>query len=201
MPDQAPWDRKSPVIDSQTAIVIPGTNKGIFTDSAGRVSGFAGRMVGSNTRMNQLEDSGFDPVNMVDVAKDNLPFIPEWMERFWQSDKYKLYQTNKMNWATAQLRRETGAVINASEIVWIDETYFPMLGEGSAVQQLKRTARKEATDAMITEAGGAYKGLTAEESQLKALQIEKQRARNILLQRAKNNPALQKRINKILGTM
>ena len=203
MPDQAPWDREytAPVIDPKSAIVLPNTNKGIFTDSAGRVSGFAGRMVWSGQNMNNLEDSGFDPVNMTDVAKDNLPFIPEWMERFFQSDKYKLYNANKINWATAQLRRETGAVINASEIVWIDETYFPMLGEGSAVQQLKRTAREEATKAMITEAGGAYKGLTTEESQLKALKIEKQRARNILLQRAKNNPALQKRINKILGTM
>lgn len=196
---QAPWEQNydTPL----TAVVLPGTDKGLYTDAKGRVSGFAGRMVFSNTNMDRIEASGFNPVNIIDVTKDNLPFVPEWMERFLQSDKYKLYETNKMNWKTAQLRRETGAVINDSEIVWIEETYFPQLGDGQAVTELKKQARKETTNAMITEAGAAYKGLSIEEAQLKAIEIEKQRARNILLKRAKNNPDLAKRLTKILGTL
>jgi len=106
-----------------------------------------------------------------------------------------------MNWKTAQLRRETGAVINDSEIVWIEETYFPQLGDGDAVAELKREARDETTNAMITEAGSAYKGLSIEEAQLKSVEIEKQRARNILLDRAKKNPELAKRLTKMLGTI
>lgn len=179
-------------------IVIEGTDKGLYGEAKGRVAGFSGRMVGSNTRMNQLEDSGFDPVNIIDVARDNLPFVPEWLERFMQSTKYKLYKANKMNWSTAQLRRETGAVINESEIVWIEETYFPQLGDGSEVQELKRQARREATDAMLTEAGSAYKGLTQEEAEIKAVEIEKNRARKILLERAKTNPKLAAEIQKVL---
>jgi len=191
-----PWEQE--FIDNKP-IVIAGTDKGMYTDAKGRVSGFSQRMVGSNTRMNKIEDSGFNPVNLFDVAKDNLPFVPDWAERFLQSEKYKLYLANKINWATAQLRRETGAVINASEIVWIDETYFPQLGDGAAVAELKRQARTEATEAMITEAGAAYKGLSQEEAQLKAMETEKQRAKNILLRRAKDNPELADEINKILG--
>ena len=178
--------------------VIEGTDKGLYGEAKGRVAGFSGRMVGSNTRMNQLEDSGFDPVNIIDVTKDNLPFIPDFLERFLQSTKYKLYKTNKMNWSTAQLRRETGAVINASEIVWIEETYFPQLGDGSEVQELKRLARTEATNAMLVEAGSAYKGMTLEEARIKALEIEKNRARKILLERAKKNPHLAAEIQKVL---
>mgnify|MGYP001386383880 CR=1 FL=1 len=35
----------------------------------------------------------------------------------------------KIDFSTAQLRQETGAVINESEIVWIDKTYFPQFGD------------------------------------------------------------------------
>lgn len=92
--------------------------------------------------MDQLEESGFDPVNTVDVLKDNLPFVPEWLERMMQSPQYKLYNTNKINFSTAQLRRETGAVINDSEIVWINETYFPQYGDGPEVTALKRGSHR-----------------------------------------------------------
>jgi len=198
--EQAPWEQNYE--NNQTPIVLPGTDKGLYTDAKGRVSGFAGRMVLARTTMDRIETSGFDPVNIKDVGVDNwLPFVPEWMERFMLSDKYKLYEAAKMNWKTAQLRRETGAVINDSEIVWIEETYFPQLGDGDAVAELKREARDETTNAMITEAGSAYKGLSIEEAQLKSVEIEKQRARNILLDRAKKNPELAKRLTKMLGTI
>ena len=148
--------------------------------------------------MNELEQQGFDPVNITDVAKDNLPFVPDWLERMMQSTQYKLYNTNKINFSTAQLRRETGAVINDSEIVWINETYFPQLGDGPEVAALKKEARVEAIKAMETEAGEAYQGLTQEEAQEEAARRAKSRAIKILKERAKNNPRLAGDIREIL---
>jgi len=175
------------------------SQKNIFGESQSRAAGFTGRMIFSNTRMNAIEDAGFDPVNMIDVAKDNLPFVPEWLERMLQSTKYKLYNTNKINFSTAQLRRETGAVINDSEIVWINETYFPQLGDGPEVASLKQEARTEAIRAMETEAGNAYEGLSQEETFRQAASDAKRRAISILKRRAETNPELADEIRAIIS--
>lgn len=199
-----PWDADYSLPAPEEAVVesapriIGQSKKSIFGEAQNRAAGFAGRMIFSNTRMNEIENSGFDPVNIVDVARDNLPFIPDWLERMMQSTQYKLYNTNKINFSTAQLRRETGAVINDSEIVWINETYFPQLGDGPEVAALKKEARVEAIKAMETEAGEAYQGLTQEEAQEEAARRAKSRAIKILKERAKNNPKLADDIREIL---
>ena len=179
--------------------IIASSKKSIYPESQARAAGFAGRMIFSNTRMNAIEETGFDPVNKVDVLKDNLPFIPEFLERMLQSTQYKLYNTNKINFSTAQLRRETGAVINDSEIVWINETYFPQLGDGPEVAALKKEARTEAIKAMETEAGQAYEGLSQEDARRQAAANAKRRAISILKKRAETNPELADEIRKILS--
>ena len=179
--------------------IIGESEKRIFGGEQSRAAGFTGRMIFSNSRMNAIEDAGFDPVNMIDVAKDNLPFIPDWLERMMQSTKYKLYNANKINFSTAQLRRETGAVINDSEIVWINETYFPQLGDGPEVAALKKDARTLAIAAMETEAGAAYKGLSQEETLRQAAADAKRRALAILKQRAETNPELADEIRSIIS--
>jgi len=179
--------------------IIASSEKNIFGESTFRAAGFTTRMIFSNTKMNMLEEAGFDPVNIIDVAKDNLPFVPEFLERMMQSTKYKLYNTNKINFSTAQLRRETGAVINESEIVWINETYFPQLGDGPEVAALKKEARVEAVAAMELEAGGAYEGLTQEETRIQAAADAKRRAIRILKKRAETNPELADNIRNILS--
>jgi len=200
-----PWDDDytQPADNSQENLpmgsqVLFSSKKSIYPESQARAAGFAGRMIFSNTKMNNLEESGFDPVNMIDVAKDNLPFVPEFLERFLQSTQYKLYNTNKINFSTAQLRRETGAVINDSEIVWINETYFPQLGDGPEVAALKKDARVEAIKAMETEAGQAYEGLSQEDARREAAINAKRRAISILKKRAETNPELADEIRKIL---
>ena len=198
-----PWDddysQPAPeaVVESGPRI-IGQSKKSIFGGEQARAAGFAGRMIFSNTRMNEIENNGFDPVNILDVTKDNLPFVPDWLERMFQTTKYKLYNANKINFSTAQLRRETGAVINDSEIVWINETYFPQLGDGPEVAALKMEARTLAIEAMETEAGEAYQGLSQKETQTLAAKKAKNRAIKILRERAKNNPQLADEIRKIL---
>ena len=175
------------------------SEKNIFGESQSRAAGFVGRMIFSNTRMDAIEESGFNPVNMIDVARDNLPFVPEFVERMIMSTKYQLYNTNKINFSTAQLRRETGAVINDSEIVWIDETYFPQLGEPQAVHEVKKLARQEAIRAMEAEAGNAYQGMSQEETRKQAASDAKRRAISILKRRAKTNPELADQIKSTIS--
>lgn len=199
-----PWDADYLQPAPEEAVVEAGpriigqSKKSIFGESQARAAGFAGRMIFSNGRMDDIENSGFNPVNTLDSFVDNLPFVPEWAERMMQSTKYKLYNTNKINFSTAQLRRETGAVINDSEIVWINETYFPQYGDGPEVAALKKEARTEAIKAMETEAGEAYEGLSQEETQALAAKKAKNRAIKILRERAKNNPELAERIRGII---
>ena len=198
--DQSQITTTEPVQEVETQPRIIGkSKKSIYPESQARAAGFTGRMIFANSRMNQLEDSGFNPVNTVDVLKDNLPFVPEWLERMMQSPQYKLYNTNKINFSTAQLRRETGAVINDSEIVWINETYFPQYGDGPEVTALKKEARTEAIKAMETEAGEAYAGLSQEETRLKAAKDAKNRALRILKKRAETNPELADEIRAIVS--
>ena len=178
--------------------VIAQSQKNIFGESTYRAAGFTKRMIFANQRMNAIEESGFNPVNIIDSGLDNLPFVPDWLERLALSTKYQLYNTNKINFSTAQLRRETGAVINDSEIVWINETYFPQVNEPPEVHELKRLARTEAIDAMELEAGGAYIGLSQEETRIQAADDAKKRALNILRQRAKTNPELADQIRNII---
>ena len=45
--------------------VISSSKKNPFTESQSRAAGFTRRMIFSNSRMNKLEESGFDPVNMM----------------------------------------------------------------------------------------------------------------------------------------
>ena len=69
--------------------------------------------------LERLENAGFNPVNIKDTLVNNLPFVPNAVENYLSSAEYKQYQRAKIDFSTAQLRQETGAVINESEIVCI----------------------------------------------------------------------------------
>ena len=177
--------------------ILAGTEKvkDPFTEGQKRDAGFALRMEKALKIIEELEASGFNPVNAKDYAVDKGPFIPEIIEGVALSPKYKQYQRAKIDFATAQLRRETGAVINASEIDWIDLTYFPLFGDDEKTLQQKSDARKAAYIAMKTNAGKAYdvaiKSLKDYEEQGDATpNITPEVATQELIERAKTDPEL-----------
>ena len=94
--------------------VIPGTEKvkDPLTEGQKRQANFAIRMENALRQLEELEDSGFNPVNLYDIVVNNLPFVPDALERLLSSPKYKQYERAKLDFSTAQLRQETGAVIN-----------------------------------------------------------------------------------------
>jgi len=169
--------------------IIPGTEKmkSPFTEGQTKDAGFAYRMEQALRRIEELEGSGFDPANFKDLIVDYLggdtgAGIRGWLERIMLSPKYKQYERAKYDFSTAQLRKETGAVINDSEIVWINQTYFPQVGDDEATLKIKEQNRRDAIAAMKSEAGAAYTKILENNPT--------DNAKKILEQRAESDPAL-----------
>jgi hypothetical protein len=175
--------------------VIPGTevSKDPFTGEQKRQAGFAVRMESALNELEKLENAGFNPVNIKDTLVNNLPFVPNAVENYLSSAEYKQYQRAKIDFSTAQLRQETGAVINESEIVWINKTYFPEFGDDQKTILRKREARRRALAAMIGQAGKAY---DRTKSALKDNEygFESEEALDELKKRAQNNPDLKAKL-------
>ena len=152
--------------------------KSPYTEAQNRAAGFTYRMTQANDLINKIEDSGFNPVNLKDFTIENFPLVGGTaLTRFFLNPKYKQYDTAKVDFSTAQLRRETGAVINDSEIVWINQTYFPIVGDDEGTLNLKRQNRENAINAMKAEAGNAYTQILKQsESNIEAMETLKARA-------------------------
>ena len=176
-------------------VIIPGTEKSKdpFTEGQKKQAGFAVRMESALETLNRLEDAGFNPVNLQDVMIDNLPFIPEFFERYFLSPKYKQYQRAVIDFATAQLRQETGAVINESEIDWMYLTYFPQLGDDPGTLREKRESRNNAFIAMKGQAGKAYDRTKSELEKIRGKDT-KGDALEILKKRAETDEELRKKL-------
>ena len=62
-------------------------------------------------------------------------------------------ETLKKNWLTANLRKESGAVIGAEEMQTEDEKYFPQIGDSFETRKLKKELRRQAEEGMLLESG------------------------------------------------
>ena len=180
------------------ARAIAGTEKSKdpFTESQKRDAGFAIRMERALREIEELEDSGFDPVNFKDsVLVEYAPFIPDLAENFFKSPQYQLYQRAMNDFTTAQLRKETGAVINESEVVFINRSYVPQPGDDPPTIAAKREARQLALAAMVGNAGKAYDKTKKEvEARLDDASTDPDEALAILRQRAEKDPELAERM-------
>ena len=176
---------------------IAGTEKkkDPFSEGQKKAAGFAVRMDAAVGQMEALEDSGFNPVNYRDVFIDKAPFIPDLLENYLKSAKYQQYDRAVNDFLTAQLRKESGAQINASEFDLMFKTYLPLPGDEEPVLQAKREARRAALAAMKGDAGEAYTRtadiVAAEGGADAPARPSSSEALRILIDRAKNNPELQ----------
>ena len=183
-------------LDQQSDIqIIPGTEKvkDPFTGEQKKQAGFAVRMENAVAQLEALENSGFNPVNAYDIIISNLPLVPDAIERYFNTPKFKQYQRAKIDFSTAQLRQETGAVINESEIDWINLTYFPEFGDDPQTLLDKRQARRDALAAMKGQAGKAYER-TKENVQKRGGLDGREDALLELKKRAKTDPVLRKKL-------
>jgi len=175
--------------------IVPGTKKtkDPLTEGQKRQGTFAVRMESSLKQIEALENAGFNPVNLYDIIVNNLPVVPDSLERWLSSAEYKQYERAKMDFSTAVLRQETGAVINDTEIIWINKTYFPEFGDDRQTILNKRQARRDALAGMITQSGAAY-----EKTKKGAIQneygFESEQALEELIKRSETDPELKQKL-------
>lgn len=81
-----------------------------------------------------------------------LPFVGKVAKRSLESPNRQLYRQAQENWVTANLRKESGAVIGAEEMQNEIVKYFPQLGEGPEVIAQKADARRIAEEGMKSNA-------------------------------------------------
>ena len=173
--------------------ILPGTekSKSPFTQDQRKDAGYALRMENAVGEMERLEDSGFDPRNFTEsVLIEKGPFLPEVAENFLKSPQYQLYTRAMNDFSMAQLRKDTGAVINDSEMVWMRTSIQPMAGDADEVIAAKRRARRELLSVMKGSAGNAYDAAMVNFEKESDGRVTEQSALRELIRRAKKDPDL-----------
>ena len=137
---------------------------------------FLTRMLGANKR---IDSQAFDktgkpilingkPVSIRDVANKPeisaklagiFPFVGSTVENIFTSPNRQVYKNAAMDWITANLRKESGAVISEIEFERDFVKFFPQIGDSQKVIEAKRQARKNAEKGMRASAGKAIKRL------------------------------------------
>ena len=68
-----------------------------FTGEQKKQAGFAVRMENAVAQLEALENSGFNPVNSYDIIVSNLPLVPDAIERYFNTPKFKQYERAKID--------------------------------------------------------------------------------------------------------
>ncbi len=134
--------------------------KNPFTDVQNKAAAFAYRQKIAIEQTDNLIEAGYNP--STDYFNYLVSFAPDILEGIITTPHYKQWQRARIDLSTAQLRPETGAVINESEIYWIDDTMWDKLGDDPVTRQRKRDARSRAYLGNKAVAGKAYDRLVKE---------------------------------------
>lgn len=122
-----------------------------------------GTLNGKPQNVSQTAANGYaDRLNQSNVILGNLgnkftgkTAIGGKLPNIFQSGDRQAYEQAKKNFATAVLRRESGAAIAPSEFKTLDETYFPQAGDGAQVLANKEKLRNTVINSFYREANVA----------------------------------------------
>ena len=134
--------------------------KNPFSETQNKAASFAYRQLKAIEETDALMAGGYNP--STDILNYIASALPDVFEGLVTTSEYKQWQRAVTDLSTAQLRPETGAVINDTEIVWIDETMWDKIWDGEEVRKDKREARYRAYMGNKTVAGKAYDRLAKE---------------------------------------
>ena len=119
---------------------------GNLTESQGAASNFYNRARNANKLLSDVENQGTE-VGQALLGK--IPLIGNMLV----SPEYQYYQTLKVNFLTAVLRKESGAVIGIEELQTEDQKYFPQIGDSQKTIEEKRRARLDAIEGLKIQSG------------------------------------------------
>jgi len=131
-----------------------------FTGEQRKAAGFADRMIKSQGKLREMEQSGYNPASVGEVARGRFG-------RPAQTKEGKAYQDFQDNFIRAILRKESGAAITAEERSDYG-SYFPQLGDTAEDIARKAAIRDELAGGVAAEAGPAYDHIAAGEAQKRA---------------------------------
>ena len=123
-----------------------------YNENQAKAAGFADRMRTSNPIIED-PDKQKAGQSMSQKALDYIPLLGNYVV----SDDYQSFNQAQRDFINAQLRRESGAVINPEEFANARLQYFPQPGDSEEVVLQKQRNRAEAVKAMERSAGPAYK--------------------------------------------
>ena len=140
--------------------VIEGTEKKVKTTADEKTSfGYFNRMIGAEENIDKLGDFNSASVWEKFRGLTNITASPELQQ----------YRQAADDWIRAKLRKESGAVIAASEMAKEYQIYFPQIGDSQAVISQKKAARITAENSMKISSGKAFKELEKKPSGEKKL--------------------------------
>lgn len=154
----------------KAALMVSGKGtgeSGNFKEGERQTAAFADRMVEAGKLLNDYENSGGGYFGSGNNKKfgtlarvvQTLPIIGDASSRFLQDTEQQKYEANARNWVTANLRKESGAVIGQDEYDNEYKKYFPQPGDSAETIKNKQQQRKLAEQGLIFQSGGAYDAL------------------------------------------
>lgn len=126
-----------------------------FTEEQNKAAAFARRMSKSMEILNPLDQSEASRPGLIESAIGGK--LGDTYIGFTRDGDRQRYEQAKRDWVTANLRKESGAVIGVDEMNNEIAKYFPMPGDKPEVIEQKRKSREEATMGMLGAAGPAAK--------------------------------------------
>ena len=174
--------------------LISGPKRIKYSESATKSGKFALRMRKELDVMQELERSGFSPINFRDQLVVNVPFLrqPGMFNNMAKSGKYQMYENALINFVMAGLRDESGSAIPTPEVLQAMPLYMPLLGDSAEAIKGKQERRINALSGMISASQGAYGESMGnlEKSQFADDASTAMKIRSDLERRAKTDPKL-----------
>lgn len=121
-----------------------------MTDAESKNAGFADRMSESNPIIDARTEAGLNPINKI---ASHIPLIGNIVA----GSDFRSFNQAQRDFINAQLRRESGAVINPDEFANAAQQYFPQIGDDPNTLAQKKANRDAVVNAMKRSAGPAYK--------------------------------------------
>lgn len=137
----------------------------VYNEGQGKAAGFADRMSQANGAFDQFQGAGMDRTEGWRGA------VPIFGNSLISSDRQQFEQAER-NFINAQLRRESGAVINPEEFAEAREQYIPQPGDDAGVLAQKAESRRIAIEAMQREGGPFYKPGGGKKTVIDGFEIE-----------------------------
>lgn len=120
-----------------------------ITQAQGAAAGFGKRLQQSEQVFDKLEKQGFDRSSILSGLTSYLP-------SFLKSAEQQQQDQAERNFANAQLRKESGAVIGDDEFASAEIQYFPRAGDSPEVIKQKAINRAQLVESLETESGQAW---------------------------------------------